>query len=73
MAAITPLKKSPDIIEWIKLILQEKPVKFKKWMTGRYSSLIKLHTNLKNRQLPSGILKKNQLSLQKFDASNRSP
>ena len=34
--------------------------------------LIKLHINLKNRQLPSGILRKNQLSLQKFYASNRS-
>ena len=50
---------------------QKKPLRLKEWMTGNNCSLqIKWHNTLKNGWLPAVFW--NILSLQKFNALNRS-
>ena len=74
MAATAPLKKSPYVKEWMVQADPPKEANAVKKMNGRslllYSNKMTLY--FKEWMTASGALKKNILSLQKFDVSNRS-
>ena len=73
MAATAPVKSQhPWKNKWLKVILQKKSVRSKKWMAGRDSSLqIKWHTALKKWTTPGVVLKKIYIAFRKINASNR--